>query len=170
VTRQGGTLIDNNPDTGPIPIYYPTLIPASFLGRIAIWAWGLYGIWQGAWTALGGDQRWGGPTYAVLRQLPHPTLTWGVALIICGVLTLIGSGLQMMRKGKRRAFVGLLLKGAGLVGIAVWCICLAWGGLTAARTYPTAPATAGPTYTAIAVAVIILIFVDERTSQNRHPR
>lgn len=127
------------------------LIQYTILARLTIWIVGAYAIWQGQGIIAGGPERFGSPSFAVLREVPHdPTLVWGWTLIVSGVLVLFGSASRL-----------ILVKAIGLAGVATWSLCLAKGAFAALAIPSTAP-TGGKTYVAIAAICVVLIFVDER--------
>jgi len=142
------------------------LIPSTILARMTIWLWGFYAIWQGCGVISDGQARFSDPIYAALNRTPEPTRTWGTVLIVSGVLMILGSVLQSLR-GEPRKQVGWFLKGIGCFGVAVWCVTFAIGGWLA-RDIPTSSGTAARTYAAIAVGVLILVFIDERKAVRRH--
>ena len=100
---------------------------------------------------------------ALLREAPNPTLLWGWSLTVSGLLMIAGSILQTLpsRQGRRK-LLGFLLKGAGCLGVALWSVVFAIGALSARQDSAIAAGTGGRTYIAIAVAVLILLFIDER--------
>lgn len=149
--------------TAGSPRLIPALIPATILARLTIWMWGAYAIWQGQGIIWDGPERFSGPSFAVLREAPYPTLVWGWSLTVSGALMLLGSILQSLRKDMRAGFI---LKGVGCVGVAVWSVVLAVGALQA-RALPGTPGTGGRTYIAVAIAVLILVLVDERKRAHR---
>jgi hypothetical protein len=138
-----------------------TLIPASILARLTIWVWGSYAVWQGLGIWIEGPARFGGPSFATLREAPNPTMTWGLSLTVSGLLMIGGSVLQSTRSYRAQT-VGLILKNVGCLGVAFWSVVFAIGALNARQENPTVPGTGGRTYIAIAVTVLILAFVDER--------
>jgi len=143
------------------------LIPSTILARMTIWLWGGYAIWQGIGIIADGEERFSDPIYAALNRTPEPTLTWGTMLTLSGVLMIVGSVMQSL-DGDQRKQIGWLFKGLGCFGVALWCVTFAIGSWLA-RDIPTSSGTAGRTYTAIAVGVLILVFIDERKGA-RHGR
>lgn len=127
-----------------------TRIPATPLGRSMIWLAGVYAVIQGSGMVAGGVDRWSGPSFVVVRQVPGSALTWGAAVALLGLVVVAGS--------LSRSFH---LKAAGLGGLAVWSGAFGAGTLVATMTVPTAATTGGPTYFLIAIALSSLIAVDE---------
>jgi hypothetical protein len=153
--------ITKEPDRPPrVP-----LIPASILARMTIWLWGFYSIWQGAGILIDGQERFNDPVYAALNRTPEPTLTWGISLVVAGACILTGSIMQTVKGNEQRRLAGFILKGFGCVCLAVWCVTFAIGGLLA-RDIPSSPGTVARTYISIAVAVLLVLFIDERKA---HP-
>lgn len=138
------------------------LIPATFPARVSIWLAGSYAIWQGSGIIAGGPQRFGGPSFTVLRQAPHPTLFWGWFLVTAGMLVLAGSLTQLSAVTTVVQRAGLASKTVGLVATAVWSFCFAKGALDAARSIETVPTTGGRTYVYIGLMVLVLVLIDER--------
>lgn len=126
---------------------------ASPAARLTIWAFALYAVWQGAGIIDGGPQRWGSASFAVLRQAPHPTVTWGSLLILFGLVVFAAS---LMHRW--------WLKLAGLVGIAAWSLLFSAGAFRAAALSETVANTGGKTYALIAAVALILISIDESTT------
>lgn len=138
------------------------LIRATFLARVSIWLAGGYAIWQGAGIITGGPERFAGPSFAVLRgNMEDPTLVWGSVLIAAGAVVLASSLAQQASNADVR-LSGLVTKAIGLIGIAVWSLCFAKGAFDAAAAIPTLANTGGKTYVYIALAVLVLVLVDER--------
>jgi hypothetical protein len=137
------------------------LIPSTILARLTIWVWGAYAIWQGLGIVIDGPVRFASPAFTLLRAVPYPTLVWGWSLTVSGVLLLAGSLMQPSRR-PRMQFVGLFLKGAGCIGIGIWSVIIAIGAFNARQDSSTYPGTVGRTYIAVAVSVLILMFIDER--------
>lgn len=130
----------------------PQPVRASIAARLTIWIWAGYAIWQGMWIVAGGIERWQSPSFAVLRQVPnHPSLFWGILLVTFGTALGVASLLRLF-----------WVKAFACIGIAIWSICFASGALVAAHHNPNMASTGGPTYIAIAVSVLVLVFVDER--------
>ena len=125
-------------------------VPASPAARLTIWAVGAYAVWQGQGIMAGGVERWASPSFAVLRSVPNPTVTWGCLLIVVGLVVLVASALRWW-----------WLKLAGMVGFATWSTLFAIGALRAAELFPTVASTGGRTYCLIAALAVILIWVDE---------
>ena len=141
------------------------MIRATFAARATIWIASAYAIVQGAGIVVGGPHRFAGPSFAVLREAPHPTLFWGWWLIVAGVLILTSSlGLQQVPSIPVQR-LGLWVKGVALFGMAVWSFCFAKGALDAARSIETIPTTGGPTYVYIGLGVLVLVLIDERRSR-----
>lgn len=133
------------------PSAAPQPVRASIAARITIWVWAAYAIWQGIWIIDGGIERWGSPSFDVLRSVPDPTLFWGLILVVLGVTIFAASVLRLF-----------WVKAVGCIGLAVWSICFASGAIAATKHNPQASSTGGPTYIAVAAAVLVLVFIDER--------
>ena len=131
------------------------LVGTTILAKLTILGIGIYGVLQGVGILVGGPQRFGAATYAALRLAPvvHPAYLWGSLVVLCGVLTLVGS-LAMW----------WWVKSAGLVGLAIWSLLLA-NGAWAALELPSTGTTAAPTYVLVAYICLVLIFVHERTPE-----
>lgn len=131
--------------------HHMILVASTVLSRMTIWAVGAYAIVQGIGIIQGGAARWVGDAYAVARQVPGAPLTWGVAMILFGVLTLVGSA-------SRRWW----LKTIGLGGIVAWSIFFGFSALAAALHNGSVGTTGPPVYFKDAIVVAVLILVDER--------
>lgn len=127
------------------------LVTSTILSRMTIWVVGAYALVQGIGIIDGGRIRWAGDAYAVARQVPGAPLSWGVALIAFGVLTLVGSFTRHW-----------WTKTVGLGGLAAWSIFFGFGALFAALQTPTVGTTGPPVYFKDAFVLCILILVDER--------
>ena len=125
-------------------------IPSNPLSRATIRVAGAYSVIQGVGIIWGGDIRWSGVTYSVVRDAPGGPTAWGVIAIIFGVITLTGSAFHHWR-----------VKAVGLLGISGWSLSFAYGFLVATFTEPAAATTAGPAYAFICVTTAILVWIDE---------
>jgi hypothetical protein len=127
------------------------LVASTILARLTIWVVGVYAIVQGAGIIWGGRDRWSSPSYAVALHMPYAPTSWGVALILAGLLTLVGSLARRWR-----------VKAAGLVAIAIWSWFFGRATFAAALQSPLAGTTGPIVYWKDALVVGILIMVDER--------
>jgi hypothetical protein len=125
-------------------------VPATILARLTIWTAGGFGLLQGVGIALGGYQRWSGPTYAMLRQIPGGPYTWGFGIAAAGAFILAGSALMRWK-----------VKATGLVFMSFWSLVFALSSVQAIIHTPSAGTTAAPTYLYLCVSTLILVFVDE---------
>jgi hypothetical protein len=127
------------------------LVAATILSRMSIWIYGLYAVGQGVGIIAGGPGRWSSPAYAVVKQIPGGPNTWGIILILAGVITIIGSVTREW-----------LIKTVGLVTIILWSLCFSFGAFAAWFQSSTAGTTGGPVYLKDALMAIVLLLVDER--------
>jgi hypothetical protein len=134
-------------------------IPSNPLSRAHIWAAAGYAIWQGVGIVLGGDIRWTGPTYTIVREAPGGPYAWGAASIALGVMILIGSMLRHWR-----------VKAVGLLGLSGWSLAFSYGFGAAILADPTAGTTGAAAYAYICVSTAILVWVDEAGTGRRHVR
>jgi uncharacterized membrane protein len=124
---------------------------ANPLSRTTIWVFGCFAVVQGAGIVTGGPDRWQSPGFTVLRQVPHSTQVFGWSAVLLGVAILVGSATRTA-----------LLKGVGVFLLSVWSLSFAVGSFIATATVPAAATTGGPVYLAVSMALVPLIFVDER--------
>lgn len=90
-----------------------------------------YAVVVGVAILIGGPQRFAGLSYRVAIQTPGAPSSWGVAIILAGVLMLAGSLFAMPR---------IIALGA-LLG-AIWAALFAWAFSVAAIRYDEANTTA----------------------------
>lgn len=128
----------------------PRRVPATVLSRMSIWIAGLYGIWQGCQILTSTPERFSSPGYATVRDFPAAMGSWGVIALLCGALILTGSLTRLF-----------WVKGAGLLGLSVWCTAFGGGAFSAFLASRNAGPTGPPVYLAYAAAVAVLMLVDE---------
>lgn len=125
-------------------------LPASPAARMTIWVLGVYGIVQGLLIIMSRPDRWRGPSFTTLNDLPGAPDSWGWSVMLFGLLILVGSATHRWR-----------LKGLGLILLSSWSFVFAAGLFYATTVQPTAPTTGGPTYTLLGVWTALLTLVDE---------
>ena len=123
--------------------------PAYVVARVTIWIFATYAVAQGAGICLGGPARWSSAGYARLLDVWGAPYSWGVTLLLLGLLLGLASWRQWW-----------MLKLSALTGIVVWSVAFAMGGL-ATLSDPAAQTTIGPAYLALAAIAASLIMVDE---------
>lgn len=126
-------------------------VQSTPLSRATTWAAGAYSLLQGAGIIWGGNPRFSGVTYSIVREVPGGAYSWGVVAVILGMVILAGSVFHLWR-----------VKAVGLLGMSGWSLSFAYGFLFATFTQPAAATTAGPAYGYICVTTAILVWVDER--------
>ena len=104
-----------------------------------------YSVALGVLILLGGRARWSGPSYVTALMLPGAPASWGVVLLIVGVLTIWGTF--------RVKLATVML---GCYSIAVWCFFFGMAGLKTAYDNPLAGTTGIPTYAVLGVTSAIL--------------
>lgn len=124
---------------------------------MTIWVYGLLGVTQGVLIWVGGPIRWVGDFYTVPRMVPESPYSWAVAVGGSGILVMVGSITRTM-----------WVRNVGLIVFAVWCAAFALTGATSAQLVPTVGTTSPPTYMAVSIAVLILLFLDERRPSHDH--
>ena len=124
--------------------------PATVSARFAIWVFVAYSLWQGSGIVIGGEARWGGPGFILLREAPGAPASWGWALIIFGLLLGAASLMTAWR-----------LKCLALAGISIWSLGFSVGAQYATSTVTTAGTTGGPAYFLICILAAGLIPYDE---------
>jgi len=124
--------------------------PGTVAARTTIWAFVVYSLVQGAGIILGGDIRWTGPAYTLLREVPGAPESWGWALAILGLAL-----------GAASLVKSWWLKLFALGGISTWSLGFSVGAYGATTAVETAGTTGGPAYLLIAVVAAILIVPDE---------
>lgn len=104
-----------------------------------------YAVVQGLFIILGGRERWSSPSLAIALSVPGAPASWGIALLIAGILVYFG-----LRKAHNR------LIALALVGIGVWnlffAVTIAWTALH--NQYVTT--TGAFTYTFFAILACIM--------------
>jgi hypothetical protein len=110
---------------------------------------GTYAILQGIVIIIGGRERWSGKSFAVALTVPGAPATWGVVLMLCGLLTLLGTFVRVRLAGPRVALVGTM-------GIAAWCLFFAASLLLTALADHRASTTGIGTYLLFAILAAIL--------------
>lgn len=134
----------------PAKRFVPDLVPASILARMTIWAVGGYGIVQGFAILTADPQRFGSAGYATIREFPAAMGSWGVAFLVLGVATLVGSWTR--RWWLKSIGVGLMSISLSLFGSGAWVAVLA---------SPLAGPTGPPIYYLGAFLCAVLVFHDE---------
>lgn len=125
-------------------------VQATLPAQWTIRAFGIYAVAQGTGVCFGGIGRWASPAYEVVKRMPLSPYGWGAALVLFGVMILIGSV-----AGK------WWTKAVGLFGLSVWSFVFAAGTFTATLT-AHAGTTGGPVYLLVSVVAAILITIKER--------
>lgn len=122
--------------------FVPDRIPATVLSRSSIKVMACMALWQGVKILLTEDARFGSQGYAVVRQIPGGMNTWGIFLIIAGLVTIAGS-----------ITANIWVKAAGLFAISLWCFAFGAGVLEAP--------TGSPGYFVLGYCAAGLVLVDE---------
>lgn len=131
-------------------------IPSNPLSRAHIWAAGSYAILQGVGIIWGGDLRWIGPAYAIVRQVPGAPPSWGWVSIALGVVIFVGSLTHRWR-----------IKAVGLLGLSGWSLAFAYGLAAATISNATAGTVGGPAFAYVSVSAAVLVWVDEQPRRAR---
>jgi hypothetical protein len=108
-------------------------------------------IVQGAGILLADQSRFASPGYSVIRQVPGGMDAWAVALLIAGVVALVGSLTLHFR-----------VKGAGMFLIAIWCFAFGVGAFAAIVANPNAGPTGPVVYFICGYCAAGLVLIDER--------
>ena len=137
--------MNNSPTSAP-----KWTTPTTISARFAIWSFVIYSLWQGSGILVGGSERWVGPAYTKLREVPGAPASWGWALITLGLMLGTASLLNLWR-----------LKLVALVGISTWSFGFAFGAQYATSTVETAGTTGGPVYLLVCILSAVLIPYDE---------
>ena len=124
--------------------------PAYVVARLTIWLYAVYAVVQGVGICVGGPGRWSDASYARLLAVPGGPYVWGAVLTVLGLL--LGWASWRQHWG---------WKLAALVGIVVWSMAFALGGLAALLTDPHAGTTIVPAYLLHAAVAASLIMIDE---------
>ena len=112
---------------------------AQWYVRVTTMIWGVFGVGIGLAILIGGDERWSGISYEVAASTPGAPASWGVTILLAGVLILTGA-----ISGRPR-FTAL----GGLIGTS-WGVLFAISFIVASIRYPAANNTAFWAYAAIA--------------------
>lgn len=132
-------------------------IPARFSTALVA----MYALVQGVLIAWGGIERWSGPSFTVIRQLPGSPYSWAAALVLFGLLVAASSLLQLRIHSQRGELRLWWLKAFGLLGVSVWSWLFGLGAFSATFTVPEAATTGGPVYLLVSAWSAILILIDE---------
>ena len=121
--------------------------PANWLSATITYALSFGGVVQAALILAGGEPRWSGPSYTLLRNIPGAPTTIALALLVFAVMTGVGM---------RHNFA---LKTLGLFGVASWyavfTAAFAWTWTIEPRAGSTGPAT----YGLLVVVTVLMMFV-----------
>lgn len=129
----------------------PQRVPAGSVSRVATGIVGVGALVLGVAITVSDDDRFQSAGYATIRSVPGAMDIWGDALMVAGLLVLVGSGL-------RRYW----LKVAGIVGFWAWCFAFGLGAIDATVRIPTAGPTGGPVYLMLGWLALCLALYDER--------
>lgn len=110
---------------------------------------GTYAIVQGIVILIGGRERWYSKSFAVALTVPGAPATWGVVLMACGFLALLGTFVRIRLAGPKVVLVGTM-------GIAAWCLFFAGSLALTALHDPHASTTGISTYLLFAILSAIL--------------
>jgi hypothetical protein len=102
-----------------------------------------YAIVQGLLIIIGGRHRWSAPSFSTAMTVPGAPASWGVALLVFGVLTLGGTFILTS--------LGTKLVAVGTSGTSAWCVFFAGSLAVAAWHNPQASTMGVLTYVLFAV-------------------
>lgn len=111
------------------------MITTSYVGTLFTRLYGTWAVLHGLLTVIDNGVRWSTPQYYIVSLLPGSSITWGVVLVLAGVMVLTAS-----MKGRDWSLPGvgnedyksyMLIKNIGLWVIAAWTFFFAVGILIA---------------------------------------
>jgi hypothetical protein len=129
----------------------PRRVGATILSRVSIRVFVVGALAQGAAILLADPSRFASPGYSVIRQVPGGMDTWAVALLIGGLVALVGSLTLNFR-----------VKGAGLFLVAIWFFAFGAGAFAAIVANPNAGPTGPVPYFICGYCAAGLVLIDER--------
>lgn len=133
-------------------------IQSSIFGTFCIRVLAAWSIVHGMLTCIGGSDRWINSVYDIVELIPGAPYTWGIALIIGGLLALSASllGIEFSKKIGRVNINYSLLKNVGLWIIGATCFCFFLGLIGVAITHPDISFTVGDRDLLICVLCIMM--------------
>ena len=110
------------------------LIQSSVFGTLCIRLLAGWAILHGLLTCIGGISRWSSPVYDVVKLMPGSPYTWGIILIVGGILALTASmlGIEFEKQVFGKTITYAMMKNTGLWIIAIVCFLFSIGVLSAA--------------------------------------
>lgn len=124
--------------------------PANILSRTITWVIGICALGQGCMMFWGGERRFAGPGYTVVRQVMDAN-HWGAFILAGGILVCTGSATRTY-----------WVKALGMFVASLWAFAFCVGSIWTITVVPNSGVTGVCTYLGAGIVTALMAFVDER--------